>query len=252
MKPEQKVKLVQIGLIILVVMVITVMLIKRFLYFHPSRDLQPATDPYRDINQGSLHARFFEGDPNKPIILFCHGNAGNLSDRSSKVSALIGLGYSVLIFDYSGYGKSKGIMSEQQCYEDASVFVALLRQDRSQKQIVMYGESMGAPVAIYVARRYNIQTVILESSLTSIKDVIKSKCGFLSFLSFLFPEFNTKSYIKGFKGRILVLHSQQDEIIPYESAVEMKEDVTKFIPMEGDHNNPYIPWSEVSKFIDQT
>lgn len=241
--------------VIIVCIFILVMLVKRFVYFHPMSELLPSKEPYQDIYQGSLdnrlHGRFFQGDPKKPVILMCHGNAGNLSTRSDKITPFTQRGYSVLIFDYSGYGNSTGKMSEQQCYDDASVFVALLRQDRSPSEIVLYGESLGAPVAMYVARRYNIPTVILESSLISVKDIIKDKCAFLSPLSFLFPEFDTRSCIEGFKGRILMLHSMQDEICSYNSTLGLQKSVTKFITIQGGHNNPVIPWNEIEKFIDQ-
>ena len=250
MKKQNNTDLFQISIIIFIVIIIGVMGIKRFIYFRPSFDFLPAVESYQDINHGKLHGRFFEvKDSNKPVIVFCHGNAGNLTHRSPKISALYNMGYSVLIFDYCGYGKSKGIPNEQQCYDDASMFVALLRQTHKPEQIVMYGESMGAAVAVYVAHRYGINTVILESSLTSIKHVIQNKFRLLSFLSPLFSEFNTESFLKGYKGRVLMMHSETDELVPYSNAAVLRDTVTKFITIKGDHNSPIIPWNEVDNFI---
>ena len=241
--------LIKIGVVVVVIIIIGVMVAKRFLYFHPSHEMLPTNEPYTEINQGTLNGRMFEG-PSDKIVVYCHGNAGNLSTRPGMVSSFLKLGYSVLIFDYSGFGKSKGVPTEQQCYDDASTFIALLRQKYPAEKIVMYGTSLGAPVAIYVARRYDIPTVILESSLTSIKNVIKKNYSIFSFLSFLFPEFDMESYLKGFKGRVLMMHSQTDEMIPYESAVELQGLVTKFITITGGHNTPVIPWEEIQSFIE--
>ena len=252
MDKNQISNLIKIILISIALFSITVMLIKRFIYFQPSSKLFPTSESYEDIKQGELHGRIFSGtDPDKPIIVFCHGNAGNLTTRNDKIAPLCKMGYSVLIFDYSGYGKSQGVPNEQQCYDDASVFIALLRQTKNPEEIVLYGESMGAPIAVFAARRYGIPTVIVESSLISIKNIIKTKFKFLSFLSFLFPEFNMKSFLKGFQGRVLMLHSPSDEIIPFSNAEKVREMVTKFLPIRGDHNNPIIPWEEVDKFITQ-
>jgi pimeloyl-ACP methyl ester carboxylesterase len=249
MNKEHKTFLIKVSLVILVSILVSIMLIKRFIYFQTSSELLPSQLPHVDINQNDLHARLFDNESSTKIIIFCHGNSGNLSHRNSKIAELFKLGYSVLIFDYSGYGLSKGIPNEQQCYDDASVFVALMRQKYKPEQIILYGESLGGPVAIYVARRYEIPTVILESPLISIKEFIKHKYSYLSLFSFIFHEFDIKPYLEGFRGRVLLLHSKMDEIIPYHSLVNIKDLVSKFITITGGHNTPVIPWEEIKKFI---
>jgi fermentation-respiration switch protein FrsA (DUF1100 family) len=241
--------LLNLCLIILAVIIIAVLVVKRFVYFQPSSVFINTIEPYKVINRGHIHSWLLEGTLNK-VILFCHGNAGNISHREKKVSTLNKLGYSVLIFDYSGYGKSGGIPSEQNCFNDASIMVAYLRESYNPNEIIIYGESLGAPIATYVARRYSIPTVILESSLPSVKILIKNKFKILSFLSFLFPEFDTSTYLDGYLGRSLILHSVTDEIVPYETTHQLRKLATQHIQITGSHNLPIIPWDKIKGFIE--
>lgn len=232
----------------IVLFFILLLLIKRFVYFRPSYEFMQPKDTFLDVYEGNLHAWFRQGTVPNSAILFCHGNAGNLSYRQDKVIELCKTGYSVLIFDYSGFGRSRGVPNEQLCYSNASMFVEYLKRNGF-TTIIPYGESLGAPVAMYVARRYNLPKVILESGLPSVSTLIKHNYPKLSFLRFLFPEFDMELYIKGYYGKSLLLHSIDDEIIPYSSIKTMINLVSKFIEMKGLHNSPQIPWEEVRNFI---
>lgn len=242
--------LIKACLITSVMIFISILLIKRFVYFRPSSCLLPTQETYKVVRNGHLHGWLLENENSNNIILLCHGNAGNISNRESKIISLRNLGYSVLVFDYSGYGKSGGVPSEQQLYDDASAMVAFLRQTYSPNQIILYGESLGAPVATYVARRYSIPTLILESALPSIKLVIENKYPIISWLSFLFPEFNTAEYLNGYSGNSLLMHSPTDEVIPYYTTTHLQKMCTQHIQIDGSHNAPLIPWDNVKRFID--
>jgi len=235
-------------LILIVLLFIIVLVIKRFVYFVPSYEFSAPKETYQDIYEGNLHAWYKEnGDK---VILFCHGNGGNLSHRQEKLSALIKMGLSVLIFDYSGYGQSRGVPNEQLCYSNASMFVEyLLRRGYKKENIIPYGESLGGAVASFVARKYNLSKVILESSIPGIKYLIRFWYPFVSFLSLIFNEFDTISFMKGYKGQSMVLHCVNDEIIPYQTITPLKNNATVAIDMNGGHNSPEIPWPEVEKFV---
>jgi len=241
---------IKIVLIILCFTIISILLIKRFVYFRPDTTLIPYKENYQDITQGNIHGWLVNGSNGK-VIFICHGNAGNISHRQYLIDSLNNLGYSVIIFDYSGYGLSKGIPSETQFYQDASIFMTFIMKDFSKNDIILYGESIGAPVAAYIARRYSINTLIIDSGLPSIKEYIKIRFPFLSFLSFLFSEFNTEIYINGYKGNILFMHSLDDEVIPYQITENIRKYSTHIINIQGTHNSRIIPWNNVDKFIKQ-
>ena len=129
--------------------------------------------------------------------------------------------------------------------------MSVAMKDFSKDDIILYGESIGAAVAAYIARRYSINTLIIDSGLPSIKDYIKGKIPFLSCLSFLFSEFNTELYINGYEGNILFMHSLDDEVIPYQMTENIRKYSTHIINIEGTHNNRVIPWNDVDQFIKQ-
>jgi fermentation-respiration switch protein FrsA (DUF1100 family) len=241
----------KIFLITVVILFTTVLVVKRFAYFRPCYNFTAPLENYQDVYEGNLHAWYRKGTSGK-VILFCHGNAGNLSHRQDKLIELLKMGHSILIFDYSGFGQSKGIPNEQLCYANADLFVNYLnRKGYKMSDIIPYGESLGAAVASYISRKYNLQMVIIESGLPGIKYLIKSWHPLLFFLGGIFSEFDTVSYLDGYKGKILVLHCINDEIVPYKITDKMRDFATKHIQMEGTHNNPVIPWKEVEEFITQ-
>jgi hypothetical protein len=243
--------LIKLSLIIIAIIVISILLIKRFMYFRPSSNFIPYKESYQDISEGNLHGWFLQGN-NNIVILYCHGNAGNISNRQPHIDNLNDMGYSVLIFDYGGYGRSKGIPSESQFYHDASVFMRILLKTYNKKNIVLYSESIGTPVAAHIALKYKINTLIIDSGLPSIKKYIRNKIGFLGWLSFLFPEFDTEKYLKNYTGKILVMHSPTDEIIPYKITNIVRSYATHSIDLQGTHNNHNIPWNEVDMFIQKS
>lgn len=239
---------VKIAIIVLVIIILGILLVKRFVYFKPSSLMLPSKENYKNIYEGNLHAWYLEGS-NKKVILYCHGNGGNISYCQSHIDSLNSLGYSVLIFDYSGFGNSKGVPSESQLYQDVSIFVEYLMRTFDKKNIVLYGFSIGASIASYVARKYNITTLIIESGLPSIKKLIKHKWCFISPLSFMFSEFNTERYLMGFKCNLLVMHSLNDEIIPYQITDVLRSLAKTSIDLKGMHNSNDIPWNKVDEFI---
>lgn len=240
---------IKIILVTVVLCFISVLVIKRFLYFRPTYDILTPRENFEDINEGDIHAWFLRNNNSRKVVLFCHGNAGNLSYRQDKLIALHSLGYSVLIFDYRGFGRSKGVPTEEACYHTANMFTDILIKEYGKENIVLYGESLGSAVAAYVALRYNISTLIIESGISSIKSVIKAKSRIIGLFSFVFYEFDTHSYLEHYKGRTLVLHCKNDEIVSWDSTESIRELATKVIEMNGSHNNATIPWDEIKSFI---
>jgi uncharacterized protein len=240
----------KILIVILVFIFILTLIIKRFVYFRPGFSFESPRENFLDIYEGNLHAWFRNGTNDK-VILFCHGNTGNLSQRQDKLIELIKLGYSVLIFDYSGYGHSKGVPNEDMCYSNVDIFFNyLLRKGFHKDNIIPYGESLGSAIASYIARKYKTPILIIESGIPGIKHIIKKRFK-VPLLDYVFNEFDTISFLRGYSGRILTLHCINDEIVPYEYMEEMKSLSTQFIDMDGSHNNPEIPYEEIHRFIKQ-
>lgn len=240
----------KISLIFVIFIFISILLIKRFVYFNPSKHFLPIQENFDILNNHHLHGWFLQNKNSNKVILLCHGNFGNISHKQRKMIEIRNIGYSVLAFDYSGYGKSGGSPNERNLYDDASMMVSLLLKTYKPEQIILYGESLGGPVATYVARKYSIPTLILEGPLPSIKILIKNKYPILSFIAFLFPEFDTETHLKGYTGKSLIMHSTEDKKIPYSSVQNLIDLCSQHIQIEGSHNDPVIPWEKVKIFIE--
>jgi|UniRef100_A0A6C0IZW6 uncharacterized protein len=237
---------------ILVVIFIVTTVVKRFCYFKPIEKYKETQEDYTIFKHNHIVGWLLKNKDSDKIVMFCHGYNGNISHRENKYIELFKMGYTVLTFDYSGFGKTSGIPSEQRLYEDASSILSMIKKTYENKNILIYGESMGCPVAIYVARRFNLGLVILESPLISIKGVIDNKHCLLKLVSFLFNDFDIKKYLLGYKGKILLLHSTDDEVVPYDSIFTINNHITKHIPMTGSHKFPNIPWDKIQEFINES
>jgi len=228
--------------------------IKRKVYFHPRIQLYYQNpDNYKDIylEDGRLHGWFIKGTSNK-FILFCHGNAGNISDRINKINKLNDLGHNVLIFDYSGYGKSGGKPNEKQLYFDGESFLNYLLQVVSKKKIILYGESIGCSVALHLAIKYNIKKIILESPFSSIKDIASTLLPrFMKFIAKICIEFNNIPMIDQYNGISLTMYTEDDDIIPVELIKKIANKSTYPCKMRGSHNYPIIDWDIINTFINQ-
>ena len=157
--------------------------------------------------------------PNKEAtftIIFCHGNAGNISHRIDKISILYNLGVNIFIFDYRGYGKSQGKPSESGFYKDAKSAYKYLVEERkiSAEDIILYGESIGSCVAINLAGEVKVRALITEEAFTSIKDMAKIAYPFLPHFIFS-SRFNSIPKLRDIDCQKLIIHSLDDEIVPF-------------------------------------
>lgn len=200
----------KITLIIIVLIFITTILTKRFVYFSPKHEFLDIQENYTEFKLNNLYGWLFENS-NPKIIIYFSGNDRNISYRQNKILSLHAMNYNVLIFDYSGFGRSSGIPNEQQLYEDSCLITSTVLQKYNSDQIVLYGEQLGCSIATYIARRYNIPTLILESPLPNIKYIFTERIR--KFFSIFFTEFNTELYLNGYKGRTLILYDLNDNTI---------------------------------------
>src|SRR5581483_4444145 len=158
--------------------------LEQALVYHPDRNLSMIPNsfglPFEELrltaeDGASIHGWFLPAPSSKPgyAILFCHGNAGNISHRLTKSRLLRPLGLAILLFDYRGYGRSEGTPSEEGTYWDAEAAYRYLvdKKGYSPDRIVLYGESLGAAVALELALRRASRALILESPFTSVPDM---------------------------------------------------------------------------------
>jgi len=163
-------------------------------------------------------------DIKKKTILFLHGNAGNLDNRIYKLNFLGNLDINFLIISWRGYSLSDGKPTEDGLYEDAKTAVNfLLNKGVLEQDIILYGESLGAAVAVEIGQNKDFAGVILESSFTSMIDVGKTKYPFFPVRLLLKDKYESDKKIKNIKSPILIMHGEGDRLVPFWMGKKMYE-----------------------------
>ncbi len=164
-----------------------------------------------------IHAWFVPHDTPRAILIYCHGNAGNIGRRLNALLRWHRLGVSVLIFDYPGYGESEGRPSEQGTYASArAAWDHLTKTKRIPgDEIVLLGRSLGGGVATQLAAEVEAKALIIESGNTSVPDLAAEIYWWLPVRLLMTVRFDTQEKIKAVNYPVLIAHSPDDELAPY-------------------------------------
>ena len=192
-----------------------------------------------------LHGWFIPHQGASRTVLFFHGNAGNISHRRESVEIFHRLGLNVFIFDYRGYGNSRGKPSEYGLYVDAMAAWQYLVQEKSfaKQQIILFGRSLGGAVACNLAAEVQPGALILESTFSSARDMANTIFPIMSSIVPMRFEFNTENYIKRVTSPLLVVHSTEDDIIPFRQGEKVYQAASQpkyFVKIHGDHNSGFL------------
>lgn len=222
-------------------------------FWEPERFGVTAEDCWLTAEDGvRLHGWYAEGiDSDLDItLLWYHGNAGNITHRLENMRDLLNLGVNVFIIDYRGYGKSDGSPDEPGIYKDgiAAYDYLITEKEHTKENIVLFGKSLGAAVAVEVATQRGVRGMILESAFTDAKAMANIIMPFLPVGAVISSKFNSIGKIKNMYVPVLFTHGDRDTIVPvdlgkklFEAANEPKE----FYTIHGaDHNDTYIVGGE--------
>jgi hypothetical protein len=149
-------------------------------------------------------------------ILFLHGNAGTLEDRIHKINHFKDIDINFLLLSWRGFSGNNGYPSEKGIYEDARSAVRWLKNKGIvEKNIIIYGESLGTGAAVEIAQNNDFAGVILESPFTSMIDAGKTKYPFFPVRLLLKDKYESDKKIKNIKSPILIMHGEVDRIVPF-------------------------------------
>jgi len=182
-----------------------------------------------------------------PTILLCHGNGGNLTHLLDSLSLLHHLGLTCFAFDYRGYGASGGRTTEAGTYRDAQAAYEWLTGAKGvpADQIILLGRSLGASVAAHLAGRVPAGALVIESAFTSFLEMAARFYPYLPvrlFRRFLF-RYDTLAYLKRVRCPVLVLHSRDDELVPFVFGTRLFEaanEPKQFVEIFGSHNDGFL------------
>jgi hypothetical protein len=238
--------------------------------FFPLKDLEATPKDwemeYEQVNikteRGDLLSAWYLPQPQaKKTLLFFHGNGGNISHRGESLYIFNKLKLNTLIIDYPGYGKSEGVANEEGLYlaANAAWQYLVIEKKINEKNIIIFGRSLGGVVAADLASRVNAAGLILESTFSSMDSLVSAYYPFISKFIFLRYAFDTQKKVANVTFPVLVIHSHDDEIIPYEQGEIVFSSIKAekfFLALEGRHNEGFmqsisIYMRNISKFINE-
>ncbi len=196
-------------------------------------------------DQIELDAWFVPAPEARGVILFCHGNAGNISHRLDSLLIFHRLGFSTLIFDYRGYGRSQGKPTEEGTYSDAEAAWQYLVAERGigPERIVLFGRSLGAAVAAKLVTVHQPGGLIIESCFTSVPDMAAQLYPLLPARLLSRLNYNVLAHLPHIACPLLVVHSRDDEIIPFghgERIYAAARPPKMFLELKGGHNEGFL------------
>lgn len=247
------IKLLVIGTLAYLGFCALVYLIQDSLVFIPAREIYrtPAQNgwAYEEVNlpvDGNQTFAWYVPAPEnrRGVVLFSHGNAGNLADRIESIGIWRALGFDVLAYDYGGYGNSTGKPSERRCYADIRAMYRWLRNVKQvpPDRIVLFGRSMGAGPALQLAVEVDCGAVIVESTFRSVPKVAGEIYPWLPVRLLSRNTFDNEARIAAVERPVLVAHSPDDTIIPIEhgrAIFEAANEPKVFFEFRGDHNEGF-------------
>ncbi|MCK5683165.1 alpha/beta hydrolase [bacterium] len=196
---------------------------------------------FKSKNDVKICGWYVPAVPGDYTILFCHGNAGNISHRLKTLKIMHDLGYNFLIFDYQGYGKSEGTPTEEGTYSDTRAAYDYLINEKkcSEDKIIFQARSLGGGIATKVVTEKNPPVYILESTFTSVADVARKIYPFLPVDLLTRIKYPTIDNLKSISCPIFFVHSPDDEVIPFSHGKKLYESYNgkkTFFQLKGGHN----------------
>jgi len=263
-------RIVRLLLVCYLVLVLILMFFEEsFIFFptrHPDGNWRPVGLDFRDAEfqaaDGTrLHGWYVPHENPRAVVLFCHGNAGNLSHRAPMLQTLHDqVGVSVLIFDYRGYGRSEGKPDESGVLADGRAARAWLAKEAGipETEIVLMGRSLGGAVAVDLAAADGARALVLESTFSSMPDVAAHHYPWFPVRYLMRTRLDSAAKIAGYRGPLLQSHGAADTIVPIEfgrrlfAAAEASRP-KEFVVFGGlDHNDPQPPayYDKLIAFLD--
>jgi fermentation-respiration switch protein FrsA (DUF1100 family) len=238
---------------------------RKFMYFPDPARVPPAEVGLEDVEEvefaaadrTKLVAWYAPAKDDRPTILYFHGNAANAANRAPKIAMMLEDGFGVFYLNNRGYGGSGGSPTEAGNVADAiAAYDEVRRLGVSPDRIAAYGESLGSGQAVRIAMERPVAGVVLEAPLTSTVDVARPVYFWLPLGLLITDTYNVEHHIGAVRASLLILHGEEDEVIPvemgrriYRAANDPKRIET--FP-EGHHNNLFDrngAWETMRDFL---
>lgn len=217
---------------------------KRIEYTPATAGLEFTDTFFKTKDNKTINGWFIPAKDAKFTVLFFHGNGGNINHRLDKIKILNNIGLNVFIIDYRGYGKSEGKPSEKGVYLDADAAYDYLVKIKgiSPDSIIVYGESLGAAVAIELCTKIRVKGLIIEEAFTSIRDMGKLTYPWLPSF-FVTDRLNSLTRVGKINIPKLFIHSRNDNLVPFvlgEKLYKKAQEPKYLVVISGGHNSAFL------------
>ncbi|HEX4073140.1 MAG TPA: alpha/beta hydrolase [Planctomycetaceae bacterium] len=215
---------------------------------------------FQAADSTKLHGWFLPHEKPRAVVLFCHGNEGNVATWRGNFALLHDLaGVAVLGFDYRGYGRSEGSPSETGIFADARAARAWLahRTGIPESQVVLLGRSLGGAVAIDLAAKDGARALVVESTFTSAPELAGAIVPWLPLRYLMRTELNSIAKIKNYHGPFMQSHGTEDRLVPYAMGQRLfaaANEPKRFVSIpHGGHNDPQTEeyYAVLKDFLDR-
>ena len=248
--------------ILVILVVLTLFVVGGTMYghhnlFQPTDRIYYEPDAhYREFFLKGVYGRYFDNFPGQKTVLYCHGNNANLTSRKYIIDLCNRGGINLLLFDYQGYGKSSGSPYQYSIQPDAqTAYDYLIGTGVVPENIVVWGESLGGNPATFLAESNPISCLILLSTFSSMGETFSDYgWNYLhKVIEMSFDPADTVSRLKNVKCPVIVIHSTEDEMIPFKGAERLYSAINhknkKLVQMSGPHGNPSIEPATLDQLI---
>lgn len=217
--------------------------------FHPEKlDLDfkyqfeyPFYEIFLDADDGAIiNGLHFKLPKAKGVIFYFKGNTRSIKGWGKYARDFLSKGYDFFVIDYRGFGKSTGKRTENNIKADTQIAYNYLKRFYVEKEIVIYGRSIGSGFAAYLAAHNQPKTLVLDSPYYSLYKLAKGYLPFLPIASLLKYHIRTDVYIKNVRCQIFIIHGSADRLIPYNHSIKLSQlnDKVQLIKITGGkHNN---------------
>jgi hypothetical protein len=213
-----------IVILILVVVFAIYIYTQQNLFWPKQKHVWAPESEFEELDIDGISVWRFDKFRDRPHVLYCHGNAGNISHRKYVIDLCDRLELNLFLFDYAGFGKSKGYPTSQGVCNDAErVYLYMRKAGLSPEQIIVWGESLGGAAAIWVASRHPCLYLILLSTFANLKSVaIRPDAGkfaqkLMPLIFYVIDEIPSVDRIKNVKAPIAIMASRDDDLIPFKN-----------------------------------
>jgi pimeloyl-ACP methyl ester carboxylesterase len=229
--------------------------------FQPSRKIAKYVEqPSEEVVINGVSISAFWNDKSSKTILFCHGNFGNITQRNYAIKFVKTNNLNLILFDYFGFGKSSGLPSTRKILSNAETVLDWTLEKVKQENLIIWGESLGGSTASYLSSKHKCDRLILFSTFSSLDDLAFGKFShnkyikpiklFFGFMINLLP---TKEWVKNSNCNVLVIHSEEDKLIPFSLAQEIQnQDISRIelMKIKGGHTTPILTEDQYIKLVE--